>query len=799
MLDQKEIQLIFEAGKGTSSFRSVTAMRGDRVGALPSATRRGYVFKGWYTLPDGDPRANASCRVTSETPVTQDMATETVLYAHWEKDMAARRSSTLRTQKRVVVAMAAVAVLLIAVLVVVNYMVAIYDYVDTDGQAYTIQRKDGVYGLYLDGKRCDVNEEGYYLTRFGNQLEIDASTGAYEVYAVVDTSGTETLGTNRRVLLFKQLTYDATATGDKSRIIDTIEVHNQVNTMVVKRGENNRFYIDGHEHTALDDYLFAQLASGVGYNLSDRRLENPLRLEDGSVDLAEYGLVAETRTRTDEEGNEETYEYTPTWYKTTTQSGDTYTVTLGDAAVTGGYYAMFTDYSGQGGRDTVYILSSSNLDNAVLQKAEKLVTPRIVCPMEINAYFNVKDFSYYSDIEYGGLLRDMVYELTDGALDLYEVDTDEDGNLDGEKAALLEEATLEMESMDEETYAAFYNKHFKNHAKLVTAFTFSSVSDRENTLLAAVPYVMSSDYMAGYRPNANNITSMVLQKFYDATYDEVVCLGPDADDLAAYGLEDPAHVISFIYNPDKDGNGTYNLVHFSEKTKDGVYYAYSPLYDMIVATDESQFTFLEWDDIEWYEREYWQGNILFISDIYLESSILNTSLHFELDNSASSVTSDGTATVDALRIKANGKLVNYNLMVTKPVNQYVQETSVYNFQRFIGNLVTASLEETAELTEEEMASLRAQDDSACLLKMVIFENDGLGTKDSERYLVYRFYQVSERRAYMTIEVLDTPDLSTSNPQNAQGLFYVSASFCKKLVADAHRYMNGEEILSDSKI
>lgn len=805
MQDQRDIQLIFDPGRGSVGLRAITAVRGDRVGAMPSATRKGYEFLGWFTVPEGHPDGeNPEHRVSSQTVVDDRLGEETTLYAHWAKKVREKKLSSLAVQKRAVVALAVAAAILLGSLIFVNYLVEIYHYTDVDGEVYTIKKKDGVYGLYLDGVLCDINDEGRYLTRHGTQLELDAATGEYDTYAIVHTSGTEIVGSNQRVLLFKQLTYDKSSTSDISRVISRIEVHNQHGVMIFNRGDNNRFTIEGHEDAPVSDTLFAQLAVGCGYNLSTRRLENPVRLPDGSVDLDEYGFVPETRTRTDEEGNEETYEYVPTWYKTTTLNGDTYTVTLGDPVVSGGYYAMFTDMNGNGGRDTIYILTSANLDNAVLKPAEALVTPTVIYPMTVSTYFDVENFTYYSNIDYDRLTRDMVFELSGGTLDLDEIVPDpETGKMDPAVTDELKMTLAKMEDMTDEDFKAFRDKHFEANADLITSFTYVDIDKRTNTLFSAAPYVMANDYMDGYLPNADNITSKVLQALYETTYNEVIRLSPTDEELDAYGLLEPAHVISFIYHePSKDESGRattvdrYNHLEISEKTEDGLYYIYSPRYDMIVSMDESKYVFLEWDTIDWYEREYYQGNIVNTTDIIVSAPSLEEAIHFELDNSASPVSSDGSPTIDRMKVYANGKLMDYKLMVTKPVDERVQETALYNFQRFYGTLVSASLEETAKLTREEMAALRAKDDSECLLKFAIFLSDNQG---NTRYLVYRFYQITERRAYMTLEVLDAPDLSLSNPANAQGLFSVSSSFCKKIVSDVHRFMNGEEIISDNKI
>ncbi|MBR5124021.1 MAG: hypothetical protein IKU90_02730, partial [Clostridia bacterium] len=123
-----------------------------------------------------------------------------------------------------------------------------------------------------------------------------------------------------------------------------------------------------------------------------------------------------------------------------------------------------------------------------------------------------------------------------------------------------------------------------------------------------------------------------------------------------------------------------------------------------------------------------------------------------------------------------------------------EETAGYNFRRFFQALLTASMEGNAELTEEQMANFRDTPDGECLLKITIHADDGQGeTAD----LVYRFYRYTERKAYFTIEKLDSATDSNS-PENGQGTFYVLRSFCDKLVADAYRFMEGTEIKVDSK-
>jgi len=812
----QEIQFTFDAAGGRVDLTRITAVYGDRVGALPRPERRGYVFDGWYLAPQGVPQgvpagnADAPDAVRIDESTVVDAAlfggtpTDSArLVARWsrpdrkqDKAKSPRRRSSLRTQRRAVAVLLVLAILLGAGLIFVNYLVDIYHYEDVDGTRYTIKKSDGLYGLYLDGKKCDVNKDGYYLTAYGTQLSVDRETGEYEIFAVVDTTGTEVVGTGQRVLMFKQLTYDASSTTDRSRIIKRFEIHSEHGTMILNRTENNRFVVEGHEGLALDDQLFAQLSSGCGYTLSMDRLQNPVRLDDGSIDYAEYGLAPEVRERldengkavTDEDGNPVTYEYTPARYTVTTMSGDTYSVTVGDKTVSdAGYYARYE------GRDTVYMLSSVNLEVA-LSPVETLITPMIIYPMTISTYFNVKNFEYRSDINYDGILRDIVLRLT--GFDLDSIDTDSADDYTEEALAKIEEAQRLMEEMDEKEFATMYGEYFKANSRPVIAFSYIDMADRENTLYESLPYKMSTDYMAGYLPNSNNIGT-VLQDLYDMTFTGTVKLGPSDDDLAAYGLEDAPHIITFTYiDPKSDNQEFDNEIQISEKTEDGTYYAYSPYFDMIVSFSESEAAYLEWEEIDWYEREYFQFNIAHIRELTLEGSAVDaihkSPIRFTLDNSKS-VQSDGVNS-DKLEVYGNGELLDYDITVTKPTGSKSEEDGVYNFRRFVQSMLTASMEGVAELTDEEMAALRESPDGDCLLKISASMADYKGT---EQYLVFRFYRYTERHAYMTVEVLDSAD-APSSPQNAQGRFYVLQSFCEKLAADANRVLIGEEVTSSSK-
>ena len=794
----QEIQLIFNPGKGSVTLSRITAVVGDRVGAMPKATRKGYVFGGWYLAPSGDPESPDAIRVTSETCLSAELLggddSDAILYARWIKPAAksaASKKTALGTQKRAVAILVILSALLAVAFGVVSVIVDIYEYEDFDGVEYTIKKKNGEYGLYRDGVICDVNSDGYYQTTLGTQLSVDPETGEYTIYAVVDTEDTEVVGVNQRVLMFKQLTYDQSSTGDLSKVIKTFEIHNQHGSFVLERGDNNRFGVKDHPTAVLVDETFAKLSNGCGYTISMQRLENPVRLPDGSIDYAEYGLAPETRVEkdeegkdvTDENGNPVTYDYTPTHYTVTTMTNERYTVTIGDATVSGaGYYARYAE------RDTVYILASAHFDDAILRPVEDLITPMMVYPMSLNTYFQVTNFTYRTDVDHYAIQRDLILELT--GFDLDSVELGEDGELPPEAKEALESYQKQVADMDEKAFDTLYTSVYNKHTRLVTSFSFIDMDQRTDTLYSSLPYLMSSDYMAGYLPNSDNIGS-VLQGLYSMTFDGVAVLGPTDDQLEEYGLIDYAHEFSFIYT-DAEGHDYANYFVLSEKDENGKYYGYSEIYDMILIIDESQVAYLEWEEIDWYEREYFLFNIAHVQSIKLEGTAVTSPIEFTLDNTRSDQ-SNGVNS-ENLQILANGQLINYNLTVTKPSGSQATETSTYNFKRFYQALLTASMEGNADLTAEEMAAFRESPDSECLLKITVHANDGKGESAD---LVYRFYRYTERKAYFTVEVLRSAS-ETGDPQNAQGTFYVLSSFCDKLVADAYRFMEGTEIVVNSK-
>ena len=517
----------------------------------------------------------------------------------------------IKKQRTAVIIMAAAIVLLIVALFAVYYLIGIYSYEDVDGTDYIIMKVNGYYELcYKNGKVLDKTTDGYYQTDIGTQVQINPNTGEWSRYAVVDTEGTEELGYNQMVLMFKQLTYDASSTKDQSKIIKSIEVHNSNGSFTFKRGEkSNYFYIDGHEEAPYNLESFAQLAVSCGYTISSIRLESPIMLENGKIDYSEYGLAEEKRTttETDESGNEVEikYDYQPAWYVITTMSGDTHKVYIGDLTVTGtGYYAKYE------GRDTIYVLSSSGMQEYVLGKVESFLTPMIAIPTGETSYFNVKDFKIYKNIDYKSIYDEL--ESIFG-------DPDE-----------IEDGSIEFEEFNE-TFNALFDKY----SQKACHFSYIEASERENTLYSYTPYRSEIELAGGYYINSDNIDK-VLYAMHSSDFTGVIKLSPTEEDFLKYNLDECAYVISYLVkttNEKKETVYVENYIQISEQTEDGIFYAYSPTYDMIVGVNESSFNFLHWEEIEWYDKSYIQLDITYVENIIVEFPGFKTD--FKIEDSAS--------------------------------------------------------------------------------------------------------------------------------------------------------------------
>lgn len=626
--------ILLNSAGGKCNIKSIEVKTGEAF-SLPIPTRRGYVFDGWYTkVTEGE-------RIVDGDPAILEFDE---LYARWileeSKILQDRKKSSMqKKQKKAIIIMVIAVILLAIALGVVNYIIDVYRFEDINGDIYYIKKdKDAYFVYYKGGDVLDISPDGYFVTDIGTQIKINSATGEIEDIIYVDDvkymHKDEIRGSAGRLLLFKQMTYDQYSTTDQSRIIKSIEISNEFGGYTFLRDENMNFVIKGREDLVYSRESFAMLAVACGYTLSMDTLKNPKTLDNGQIDLAEYGLAPEEREKIelDEDGNEITvkFNYTPATYTIVAMSGEYHTVIIGDAIVSGeGYYAKYAggmtldedgNLTASESRDRIYILGKSGIADILLSPIEALVTPMIIYPMAQNSYFDVSNFTVSTNIDYA--------KIEEEFLALYEKD------IEGMTADEIEQYFKDHPELQKK-----YAEIFEKYSKKICDFSYSDLSERENSMYSTIPYISHIEYTKGYYINSSNIDSM-LYKLASMEFVKVVKLSPGEEELAEYKLDNSKYYIEFLYHDaagDKNGNKSYvyNAVSVSEKTKDGQYYAYSDTYDMIVLVDAAYFDFLEWNDAKWYDTQYVQLDIGYITNILVESPKLNANVFF--DNSGSKV------------------------------------------------------------------------------------------------------------------------------------------------------------------
>ena len=251
----------------------------------------------------------------------------------------------------------------------------------------------------------------------------------------------------------------------------------------------------------------------------------------------------------------------------------------------------------------------------------------------------------------------------------------------------------------------------------------------------------------GYVVNELNYYS-VLEKFQDFEGDQTLEFGKfgeamPEETLAAYGLDDPEYVVRYVYEGIDSVirlTPTGKVVGNGEDT--GYYFAYSELWNLIALVDGSKVSFLNWNTIMYVAQQVFLRNIDDISRIEIESPAFSEV--FLLHNAGSAL---------SVAMMSDGR--------TLPQSQIV------NFRQFYKTMLTLGIE---DYTESE-----ALDDKLMSLKI---------TTDDGYEFLYEFYGYSTRRCFMTL--------------NGEGEFYCLRDIVDKIISDARRVVNGDDVDSWGK-
>ena len=152
-----------------------------------------------------------------------------------------------------------------------------------------------------------------------------------------------------------------------------------------------------------------------------------------------------------------------------------------------------------------------------------------------------------------------------------------------------------------------------------------------------------------------------------------------------------------------------------------------------------------------------------------ESSLVRYIVVYE--DGTNEVVNEGTLGEGKFKVTVTSDMV---VVTDEKGNQtrYLRYSGTQPFSSFYSSLLWASYEGFCDIPEEQKKEYRESDDSTCQMKLTI------DTKIGKQYL-YRTYQYSERRAYITA--------------NGEGDFFVMRSFIDKIINASKTIFEGNNI------
>ena len=469
--------------------------------------------------------------------------------------------------------------------------------------------------------------------------------------------------------------------------ISSISVHNSYGDWEMYKASDGNFYIRDHESVPYNKNTFASLVVSAGYTATLGRVSDSCT---GDA-LAEYGLTGDCAS-----------------YVIRTMGGAEYKVYIGDLIPTaGGYYARLD------GRDAVYIIAS-DAKNTLLAPVNVMAHPMVTYPMSSTKYYAVKDFYIMNGedmkiwVDYdsgeddtGGYNTKAPegYNANTGTLsDILSKFTEFSGKGAVELGPELSDV---LENADEET------------RQLIEGV--KRIGGEAGEGLSALEY---------QRACVDQLRLLMRALFGD-------------EKLAGYGLDGELTVLHYTYNDIE------SYVFFGEEQEDGYRYAYSALWNIIVAFDPDDIAFLDYDVLS-----------------YVDPALLNIAI---ADISELSVRSERISETFRLSVDDSGNLS----VVADSLGRPFDENELYNFRSMYRSMLLISLQEHTDS--------RSTDD--LLLSFTVTERSG---KETE----YSFYRYSARRCYYTV--------------NGEGEFYVLADSVEKVISDCEKVMSGLDVDSWSK-
>ena len=741
---------------------------------------------------------------------------------------AQRRKTLLHKRKVAIIAFTLVfAILLSTLLILNNYFNTVFKFRDYDETIYYVKQVDGVFGMYDEDDNLLTQStppgslEKMYITKIGTWVDIDPVTGETKIRAIPDlyySEDGEELDKADLIVVFPSI---------ETNDIKSIEVKNaygEYSIVSMKESDDaSKYFVLGESpFISTEDNAISYITYYAAHVTANERLDR-----DKVKSPSEYGLVAETRI--DSEGN--LYEYEPSYYIVTSDSGEKHKLIIGDSLVDGsGYYVQYENAKGKV-RDAVYIIKPADIssvsplmtyENTIMGPAKNYLSPSLIFSQSGNTYYEVENFSVSS-------------------------------------------------------------KNGDEYDELIN-FSYIDLEDRTGTIEGNHPYRFNETSFSSYRPNHDNIDAMITSLIEPEIID-IVSIDPSNEDKVKHGIMsvkvdengdpilDEKGNIQYFYDAeyvlkfdkyitmtvvDSDGKSKEEKfkitqkVYISKMNERGNYYTYT-LITMPEATDkgmvesininiinevsETTFAFLKWDPYNWVYPSFMQIRINYVEKIdisfgdYDVTFDLNHGKIGELTTLGVNATDSKNQSVSTFASLEFYDRDGYYWLVT-PQRIYVydkdgKETSVstrhyeYNsigeqvhvmdgfrtdqygnkvyiekdrivivkntgateeiprymttvFKKVFSNIISMKLVDSYVVSDEDIAKIVTDENRIITIK--VLDNEG-------NTQVCEFYNITARKAYVVVD--------------GQGGFYVQSSTIQKLINDIGRFFAGEDIDMDA--
>lgn len=247
----------------------------------------------------------------------------------------------------------------------------------------------------------------------------------------------------------------------------------------------------------------------------------------------------------------------------------------------------------------------------------------------------------------------------------------------------------------------------------------------------------------------------ILYNFMALSGEQVLAFMPDEDQLAQFGLDEPAYTIRYVFED-------YEFILFiSARQADGTYNAVSSLYgySIVCQVSSDYLGWLEYGQFQWLSATPFYENIANVTRIHLFGSGIDTDFRL-----AHSTDENGNAVLDVTEVNSGTVIPNKD---------------VKNFREYYKTLLNITNQEYATLSEEDIAALMDKDDEV-VLTMVYETVDG----DEYEFKFYRYVElstgkISGGKIFVTV--------------NGLGEFYTTNDLIDKVISDSPRVLAGLDI------